>query len=153
MNNICQCLILTIYKCYVSILSTNMFGDAMKKENKSNKETGHSFEDYLKRAVHPLLVLLLLSERPMYAYEMTYELEKRCNGKYSFSLLYPVIYRLSSQGFVREGPKTISDDNRVRQYYEITPNGIAYLHQIEDVYDQMSEAVQQIRQNSRGDKV
>lgn len=152
-DNIIQCLILTISRVDVSIVSTNMFGDIMKKESKSNKGTGHSFEDYFKRAVNPLLVLLLLSERPMYAYEMTHELEKRCDGKYSFSLLYPVIYRLSSQGFVREGSKAVSDDNRVRQYYEITPNGIAYLHQIEDVYDQLSEVIQQIRHNSGDDKV
>lgn len=89
----------------------------------------------------------------MYVYEMAYELEKRSGGKYSISLLYPVIYRLTSQGFVREGQKAISDDNRVRQYYEITPDGVTYLQYIEDVYDQMSQAVQQIRQNSGGDKV
>lgn len=125
----------------------------MKKESKSTKESGRSFEDYFKRAVNPLLVLLLLSERPMYVYEMAHELEKRSAGQYAISLLYPVIYRLSSQGFVREGQKAISDDNRVRQYYEITSDGITYLRQIEDVYDKMSEAVQQIRRVSGEDKV
>ena len=89
----------------------------------------------------------------MYAYEMTYELKKRCNGRYSFSSLYPVIQRLLSQGYLCEGEKAISDDNRVRQYYQITTDRLAYLRQIEDIYAQMSEAVQQIRQNSRGDKV
>ena len=47
-----------------------MFGGAMKKESKSTKDTGHSFADYFKRALNPLLVLLLLSEQPMYVYEM-----------------------------------------------------------------------------------
>ena len=84
--------------------------------------------------------------------EMANELEKRSNGQYTISLLYPVIYRLASHGFVREGPKAISEDNRVRQYYEITPEGTAYLHQIEEVYDQMVEAVQQIRHNSGDEK-
>lgn len=129
-----------------------MFGDIMKKESKSTKETGHSFEDYFKRAVNPMLVLEILSERSMYVYEMANELEKRSNGHYTISLLYPVIYRLASHGFVREGPKAISEDNRVRQYYEITPEGTAYLHQIEEVYDQMVEAVQQIRHNSGDEK-
>lgn len=125
----------------------------MKKESKSTKDTGHSFGDYFKRALNPLLVLLLLSERPMYVYEMTREISKRSDGRYTISLLYPVIQRLLSQGYLCEGQKAISDDNRVRQYYEITPDGIAYLQQIEDVYEQMSEAVQQIRQNSKGNKV
>ena len=125
----------------------------MKKESKSAKDTGHSFGDYFKRALNPLLVLLLLSERPMYVYEMTREISKRSEGRYTVSLLYPVIQRLLSQGYLCEGQKSISDDNRVRQYYEITPKGITYLQQIEDVYNQMSEAVQQIRQNTGGDKV
>lgn len=124
----------------------------MKKESNSTKDTGHTFGDYFKRALNPLLVLLLLSERPMYVYEMTREISKHSEGRYTISLLYPVIQRLLSQGYLCEGQKIISDDNRVRQYYEITPNGITYLRQIEDIYDQMSEAVQQIRQNTRGDK-
>lgn len=111
-----------------------MFGGAMKKESKSTKDTGHSFADYFKRALNPLLVLLLLSEQPMYVYEMMREISKRSDGRYTISLLYPVIQRLLSQGYVCEGQKAISDDNRVRQYYEITSDGISYLRQIEAVY-------------------
>ena len=89
----------------------------------------------------------------MYVYEMTQEIAKRSDGRYTISLLYPVIQRLLSQGYLCEGQKTISDDNRVRQYYQITTDGLAYLRQIEDIYAQMSEAVQQIRQSTGGDKV
>lgn len=46
--------------------------------------------------------------------------------------------------------KAISDDNRVRQYYEITSDGISYLRQIEAVYAEMSKAIQQIHQNTGG---
>ena len=115
-----------------------MFGDVMKKGNKSTKDTGHSFEDYFKRALNPLLVLLLLSERSMYVYEMTREISNRSDGRYNISLLYPVIQRLLSQGYLREGQKTIS--------------GIAYLRQMEDIYAEMSKAVQQIHINTGGDK-
>lgn len=65
----------------------------MKKESKSTKDTGHSFADYFKRALNPLLVLLLLSEQPMYVYEMMREISKRSDGRYTISLLYPVIQR------------------------------------------------------------
>ena len=122
----------------------------MKKEK--SKEKGHSFEDYFKRAVNTFLVLLLLSERPMYVYEMANELEKRSEGKYCLSLLYPVIYRLVSQGFVIEGKKLISDDNRVRQYYEITTTGLEYLEEIQSVYDEMTQTIQIIRKISGGSK-
>ena len=129
-----------------------MFGDFMKKETNISKDKGHSFEDYFKRAVNPFLVLLLLSERAMYVYEMANELEKRSEGKYCLSLLYPVIYRLVSQGFVIEGEKLISDDNRVRQYYKITSEGLDYLNKIEVIYEQMTETIKKICEVSGGNR-
>lgn len=125
----------------------------MKKENMSPKETGHSFEDYYKRAANPLLVLVLLNEQPRYVYEMAQELEKRSDGEYLISLLYPVIYRLVAQGYIREGQKTISEDNRVRQYYEITPEGSAYLQKLIVAYGHMCGVVQKILENSEGSRI
>ena len=47
------------------------------------QDYGHSFEDYFKRAVNPMLILSLLQERPKYAYEMTQELKERTGGECS----------------------------------------------------------------------
>ena len=71
------------------------------------QDYGHSFEDYFKRAVNPMLILSLLQERPKYAYEMTQELKERTGGEYNMPLLYPVLYRLQDQGFI-ESPKRLS---------------------------------------------
>lgn len=117
----------------------------MKKQKATEKDTGHSFEDYIKRAVNPMLVLLLLCERPMYVYEMAQALEDRSEGGYTISLLYPVLYRLTAQGYVKEGEKKVSEDNRVRQYYEITPQGLLYFKEISDIYDRMGATIQRIR--------
>ena len=91
------------------------------------QDYGHSFEDYFKRAVNPMLILSLLQERPKYAYEMTQELKERTGGEYNMPLLYPVLYRLQDQGFIEESEKVISQNNRVRNYYRLTPTGIAHL--------------------------
>ena len=91
------------------------------------QDYGHSFEDYFKRAVNPMLILSLLQERPKYAYEMTQELKERTGGAYNMPLLYPVLYRLQDQGFIEESEKVISQNNRVRNYYRLTPAGIAHL--------------------------
>lgn len=85
------------------------------------QDYGHSFEDYFKRAVNPMLILSLLQERPKYAYEMTQELKERTGGEYNMPLLYPVLYRLQDQGFIEESEKVISQNNRVRNYYRLTP--------------------------------
>ena len=91
------------------------------------QDYGHSFEDYFKRAVNPMLLLSLLQEGPKYAYEMTQELKERTGGEYNMPLLYPVLYRLQDQGFIEESEKVISQNNRVRNYYRLTPAGIAHL--------------------------
>ena len=99
----------------------------MARGKKSDKDSGHSFEDYFKRAASPMLVLHLLDEQPMYVYQMT--------------LLYPVIYRLVDQGYLEEGEKQISPDNRVRQYYRITDAGREYLHSLFPRYLKLHQAV------------
>ena len=58
------------------------------------EDSGHSFLAYFKRATNPLAVLRILSDRPMYGYELIQELKQRSGGKYQLSLLYPVLYRL-----------------------------------------------------------
>lgn len=113
----------------------------MARGKKSDKDSGHSFEDYFKRAASPMLVLHLLNEEPMYVYQMTQELERRSFGVYTLSLLYPVIYRLVDQGYLEEGDKQISPDNRVRQYYRITDAGREYLHALFPCYLKLHQAV------------
>ena len=74
-----------------------------------------------------MLVLVLLSEKPMYVYQLASELEKRSSDSYSVALLYPVLYRLVKLGYAAESGKEISEDNRVRNYYRITDAGCEYL--------------------------
>lgn len=116
----------------------------MARETKATKDAGHSFEDYFKRAASPMLVLHLLNEKSMYVYQMTQELERRSDGVYSLSLLYPVIYRLVKLGYVEEGEKQISPDNRIRQYYCITESGKEYLHSLFPQYVKLDHAVREI---------
>ena len=47
-------------------------------------------------------------------------------------------------GYVKEDGKQISPDNRVRQYYAITPTGTDYLADLRGEYQELQLAVQQI---------
>ncbi len=115
-----------------------------KENEEQNRDAGHTFEDYVKRALNPMLVLRLLSEDSMYVYQMQQEMAQRSGGRYVLSLLYPVLYRLAKQGYAQEGEKRISEDNRVRQYYEITPAGREYLEILKAEFNEMIQAVQDI---------
>lgn len=113
------------------------------------KELGHSFEDYFKRAVSPLLTLILLKEKPMYVYKLSQELERRSNSTYKMSFLYPVLYRLQEQGYVEEYSQEVTESHRTRNYYTITDEGKKYLECMIDKYYSLIDAVDVIIDLSR----
>jgi PadR family transcriptional regulator, regulatory protein PadR len=110
----------------------------------TEKDTGHSFEDYFKRAISPMLVLYLLGKQPMYVYQLSQELANRSDGEYTTSFLYPVLYRLQQQGFVAEVDKQVSEGNRVRNYYGITGEGREHLSKLLSEFDRMVKSVSKI---------
>ncbi len=116
----------------------------------SNKESGQSFEDQFKRATSPMMTLLLLSEKPMYVYKISQELEKRSNSAYKMNFLYPVLYRLQQQGYVEEYSQEITESHRTRNYYAITDDGRKYLDFMLKKYRELLSAVETVidgRQN------
>ena len=125
---------------YLCIIAIKGGADSMKK---AEKDSGHSFEDYFKRALNPLVILSILQERPKYAYEMTQELRERSNDVYNMPLLYPVLYRLEGNGYIEISETVISEKNRVRNYYRITDAGKAYLEKCKSQYQKLVEVADQ----------
>lgn len=91
-------------------------------------DTGHSFGAYFKRATSPIVVLAILRERPMYGYELSSIMKQRSGGKFTISVLYPVLYRLQEQHYI-EVSHTEVIDGRARSYYQITSLGEKYLEE------------------------
>ena len=106
-------------------------------------DTGHSFISYFKRATSPLVVLHLLSEKPMYGYEISAIIKERSNGKYTISILYPVLYRLEEQGYIGISSTEVSD-GRARSYYSITGAGREYLSRTLAEYREISGIFQNL---------
>lgn len=120
-------------------------GYAMKKRKENSKEDNlNNFAAQFKRSTVPLLVLRLLSEREMYAYEIVQEMLSRSEGVYKMPLLYNVLTKLEEQGYVKKSRQEISEGNRIRVYYAITDNGLAYLSELKALYSQLSEKVAHI---------
>lgn len=116
----------------------------------SSKDSGHSFEDYFKRATSPMMTLYLLNEKPMYVYKLSQELEKRSNNVYRMNFLYPVLYRLQEQGYVVEYSQEITESHRTRNYYSITEEGKKHLEKMIEQYKELLAAVEVIM-NSKPD--
>lgn len=107
----------------------------MKAKTEDNKrDILENFEAQFKKSTLPLMVLKILSEREMYAYEITQIAYERSKGKYKMPLLYTTLRKLQEQGFVEESNKVVSEDNRVRIYYRLTDEGLVYLEKIKSMY-------------------
>lgn len=102
-------------------------------------DASHSFEAYYKRATSPLVVLKLLEKQPMYGYEISQAMKQRSGGKFTISVLYPVLYRLEEQGYLQVAHTEVVS-NRVRSYYSITEQGREHLKKSLQEYGQIHQA-------------
>lgn len=99
-----------------------MFNSMTKLKNINS----HSFIEYFKQITSSLVILKLLSERPMHGYEIIQEMKKRSKGQYTLSIPYPVLYRLIERGFIEELIEELNVgvyNGRARTYYSITDIG------------------------------
>ena len=103
-----------------------------------------AMRESLKKAVTEMLVLFMVKQRPMYTYEMMQYIKDMSGGVLTFNTLYQAIYRLVSFGYVEEIGKRVSDDNRVRVYFGITPAGLEYLPLIMQEYRAVTGVVDHI---------
>ena len=67
----------------------------------------------------------------MYTYEMMSAVAQRSGGVITFNTMYLSIYRLQDRGCIREQGQVVSEDNRTRGDFAITPEGEAYLDRLE----------------------
>jgi PadR family transcriptional regulator len=99
----------------------------------------------LKRGTLEMILLKLLSERPMYGYELITTLEKR--GGQQFHLkegtLYPVLYRLENDGLIEARWEML--ERRVpRKYYHLTVTGSEELNALVVDWREFSSAVHRL---------
>jgi PadR family transcriptional regulator, regulatory protein PadR len=94
-----------------------------------------------------LWLLLVLSERPMYGYEVIRELEKRFSGYWrpKTGTIYPAIQKLEQNGLVTshiDFPDELPD----RKHYALTVKGQEELSQSMTYWTKMSEVLENYRE-------
>jgi PadR family transcriptional regulator PadR len=101
----------------------------------------------LKRGTLEMILLRLLSDRPMYGYELISTLEKR--GGELFQLkegtLYPVLYRLENAGFIEPKWETL-ERGVPRKYYRLTETGTQQLQTLVGEWQEFYAAVNRLLQ-------
>ena len=96
--------------------------------------------DFL-NGVPELLLLQLLSGRPMYGYELVQAIRRSTNGTLEFGegCVYPILHRLEADGLLSSRRETVAGRSRV--VYRITPQGAQRLSQTVDNWRQIVRTV------------
>ena len=74
------------------------------------------------------LLLYLISQQPMYGYQIIKELDRKSQGYFRFKegTLYPALHRLERAGLIT-GRWQLLSNGRPRRYYHITAKGSSSL--------------------------
>jgi PadR family transcriptional regulator len=96
-----------------------------------------------------LLILSLLSRKPMYGYEIVATVKEETGGAFEWKAgsLYPSLHKLENEGLVSAEWEGEAGTRR-RKYYHITDAGRAALGEKNESWRQVSQAVNQILENS-----
>jgi PadR family transcriptional regulator PadR len=102
-----------------------------------------SDEHTLKKGTAELLVLAQLEDEPRHGYDIALRIEQRSHGEVVFNVasLYPVLYRLETQGCI-SGRWVERAGQRRRRFYRLTPAGRARLAQQRKAWGVFRSAVQ-----------
>lgn len=96
----------------------------------------------LKKGTVEMVLLHLLSERPMYGYEIVQEMKKRSNEQFVLKdgSMYPILYRMIDKGLITD-EQVLVGKRRTRVYYHLTEEGKAYLEEIKAEYLFITEGI------------
>ena len=80
--------------------------------------------DQIRKGSTSTLILSLLSDEPMYGYQITQELQRRSEGYFEMKegLLYPALHRMEQDGLLKSEWRSVAGSRR-RKYYFITEEG------------------------------
>ncbi len=110
---------------------------------------GKELDRELKRGTLEMILLRLLSERPMYGYELISTLERLGGPPFQLKegTLYPVLYRLEKAGWIE--PKwEVLERGVPRKYYHLSGEGAGQLESLLSEWQEFTAAVQRLLEGS-----
>src|SRR5262249_39549134 len=99
----------------------------------------------IKRGTAELAVLSVLQDGPLHGYELARRIEQQTNGALRFTLaaLYPMLYRMERQRWIRGSWET-SATGRKRRCYRLTPAGKKKLTPLRREWEELFGALQRL---------
>ncbi|MGA2797244.1 MAG: helix-turn-helix transcriptional regulator [Thermoguttaceae bacterium] len=103
-------------------------------------KTKRTNPDFL-NGVPEMLILSLLSRRPMYGYELVQAIRRSTNGtlKFGEGCVYPILHRLEAEGVLGGKRETVGGRSRV--VYRVTAKGSKQFSSTTSTWRQIIQAV------------
>jgi PadR family transcriptional regulator, regulatory protein PadR len=97
-----------------------------------------------------LLILSLLSRRPMYGYELAATVHADTDGAFTWKegSLYPNLHKLQADGLIA-GEWEDTDSGRKRRYYHLTAKGKSALKEKLNNWSELRTAVDRVLEKSK----
>lgn len=99
----------------------------------------------IKRGTLEFSILLMISQKPRYGYEIISELEAWPILSAKESTVYPLLRRLMKDGFLTSFWKETTEGLPPRKYYTITEIGEEYLDAMSGEWDNLLAAIDRIK--------
>ncbi|HZU38197.1 MAG TPA: PadR family transcriptional regulator [Gemmataceae bacterium] len=98
-----------------------------------------------------LLILSLLSRKPMYGYEIAATVHRETDGTFTWreGSLYPSLHKMQADGLI-VGKWEEKETGRKRRYYHITKKGQQALKEKVQAWTELSHAVNRLLENGNG---
>ena len=105
----------------------------------------HALEPDALRGSIDLLILKALDLQPMHGWGIGLRIQQMSKGKLEVNQgsLYPALYRLEKQGYIRSEWR-MTDNNRRARFYSITAAGRRQLAAVRAEWERLSGAVNQV---------
>lgn len=99
----------------------------------------------IKRGSAELAILALLKQEPLHGYEIAKRIEEQTAGvlKFDMASLYPMLYRLEKQGWIKGQWEELAN-GRKRRCYRLTPAGRAKLAPLRQEWKLFFEALDRL---------
>jgi PadR family transcriptional regulator PadR len=103
--------------------------------------------------VPELLVLSLLSQRPMHGYDLVQAIHAETDGALTFGegCIYPMLHQLEAKGFLASEKSTVR--GRERLVYAVTRAGLRHLKESKSRWLQITQAVNSILGQDHGEPI
>jgi len=85
------------------------------------------------RGFSRVLILWLITQKPMSGYSITKELKKLTGQSFHSGVVYPLLYELEENGLI--AGKWVQKRRRRIKYYSITKEGIKVLNRLREIFE------------------